>query len=237
MLSFENTNEEIEKSDPKMAILPIGSLEQHSKHLPISTDAIIAFEAAKKIAENFNALLLPPLNYSISLEHQNFKSTIWLSPLTLYHTIKDIANSLKKHDFKVLVIVNGHGANFLLRNVVREINYQMDLLTILVDLANMYFGSRDAREIHAGSIETSLILYLKPNLVRKEFPEDEVPDVSRDYLDYAPLNEISKSGVWGEPKKASSENGKKIFESIVADAIDEIKKVLNFRKFNRYFDM
>ncbi|MEM3151115.1 MAG: creatininase family protein, partial [Candidatus Bathyarchaeia archaeon] len=116
MLSFENTNAEIEKVDPKMAILPIGSLEQHSKHLPISTDTIIAFEVAKKIAENFNALLLPPFNYSISMEHQNFKSTVWLSPLTLYYTIKDIATSLKKHDFKVFVIVNGHGANFLLRN-------------------------------------------------------------------------------------------------------------------------
>ncbi|MEM2780447.1 MAG: creatininase family protein [Candidatus Aenigmatarchaeota archaeon] len=237
MLSFENTNEEIEKSDPKMAILPVGSLEQHSKHLPISTDAIIAFETAKKIAENFDALLLPPLNYSVSLEHQNFKSTVWLSPLTLYYTIKDIAASLKKHDFKVFVIVNGHGANFLLRNVVREVNYQIGLLTILVDLTNMYFGSRDAKEIHAGNIETSLILYLKPHLVKKEYLEDEVPDVSRDYLDYAPLNEISKSGVWGEPKKASSENGKEIFEKIVTDAINDIKKVLKFKKFTRYFNV
>ncbi|MEM2506587.1 MAG: creatininase family protein [Nitrososphaeria archaeon] len=237
MLSFENTNEEIEKSDPKMAILPVGSLEQHSKHLPISTDAIIAFETAKKIAENFDALLLPPLNYSVSLEDQNFKSTVWLSPLTLYYTIKDIAASLKKHDFKVFVIVNGHGANFLLRNVVREVNYQIGLLTILVDLTNMYFGSRDAKEIHAGNIETSLILYLKPHLVKKEYLEDEVPDVSRDYLDYAPLNEISKSGVWGEPKKASSENGKEIFEKIVTDAINDIKKVLKFKKFTRYFNV
>lgn len=236
MLSFENTNEEIEKSNPRIAILPVGSLEQHSKHLPISTDTIIAAEVAKKIAEHFNALLLPSLNYSISIEHQNFKSTVWLSPLTLYRVIKDIATSLKKHDFKVFVIVNGHGANFLLRNVVREINYHMNLLTILVDLANMYFGSRDAKEIHAGNIETSLILYLKPRLIRKEFLEDEVPDVSRDYLDYAPLNEISKSGVWGEPTKASSENGKKIFKSIVADAINDVKKVLKFKKFNRYFN-
>ncbi|MEM1546774.1 MAG: creatininase family protein [Candidatus Methanomethylicia archaeon] len=237
MLSFENTNAEIEKVDPKMAILPIGSLEQHSKHLPISTDTIIAFEVAKKIAENFNALLLPPFNYSISMEHQNFKSTVWLSPLTLYYTIKDIATSLKKHDFKVFVIVNGHGANFLLRNVVREINYQMGLLTILIDLANMYFGSREAKEIHAGNIETSLILYLKPNLVKREFLEDEVPEVSRDYLDYAPLDEISKSGIWGEAKKASSENGKKIFENIVTSAINDIKKVLKFKKFTHYFNI
>lgn len=229
MLSFENTDREIEETNPEIAVLPIGSLEQHSKHLPISTDTIIALEVAKEIAKHFNALLLPPINYSISMEHQNFKSTISLSPLTLYYIVKDIATSLKGHDFKIFVIVNGHGANFLLRNVVREINYQINLLTILVDLANMYFGSRDAKDIHAGYIETSLILYLKPHLVKKGLLEDEVPSVSRDYLDYAPLDEISKSGVWGESTKASSESGKNIFERIVVEAINDIEKVLKFK--------
>jgi creatinine amidohydrolase len=230
MLSFENTDAEIENSNPKMAVLPIGSLEQHGGHLPISTDAIIAFEVAKKIAEHYTAFLLPTLNYSISMEHKNFKSTVWLSPITLYKVIKDIAASLKYHDFKVFIIVNGHGANFLTRNIVREINYKIRLLTILVDLTNMYFGSKTAKEVHAGKIETSLILYIKPQLVKKGFLKDEVPRVSRDYLDYAPLNEISKSGIWGEATKASSENGKLIFEKMVAEAIKEIKRVLEFKK-------
>jgi creatinine amidohydrolase len=230
MLHFENTNKEIEKFDPKMAVLPIGSLEQHSAHLPISTDTIIAFEVAKKIANSYYALLLPPLNYSISMEHKKFKSTVWLSPMTLYYVIKDVATSLKYHDFKVFVVVNGHGANFLLRNVVREINYDVNLLTILVDLASMYFGSKTAKEIHAGDIETSIILYIKPQLVKKEFLEDEIPCVTRDYLDYAPLNEISKSGVWGEPTKASSNKGKKIFEKITVDAVKDIENILKFKK-------
>jgi len=230
MLSFENTDKEIEKRNPVIAVLPIGSLEQHGGHLPISTDTIIALKVAEKIVDHYNALLLPPLNYSISMEHKNFKSTIWLSPLTLYYFIKDIAASLKHHGFKVFIIVNGHGANFILRNVVREVNYDMQILTILVDLANMYFGSKTAKEIHAGNIETSLMLYIKPQLVKKEFLTDEIPKASRDYLDYAPLNRISKSGVWGESTKASSEEGKKIFEKIIYEAVSDIRKILKFKK-------
>ena len=167
MLSYESTARDVENANPKICVLPIGSLEQHGDHLPISTDTIIALEVAKRIAEYFNALLLPPIPYSLSLEHRKSRATVWLFPETLLSLIRDIARSLEYHKYEVLIVINGHGANFILRNVIRKLNYTLDLLAILVDLGAMYFGSRYSKEVHARRSETSIIPYLRPDLIKK----------------------------------------------------------------------
>ncbi|RLF14170.1 MAG: hypothetical protein DRJ66_06535 [Thermoprotei archaeon] len=230
MLSYESTAKDIESIGPKICVLPIGSLEQHGDHLPISTDTIIALEVAKRIAKHFNAFLLPPIPYSLSLEHRKSRATIWLSPETLISLIKDIAHSLEYHKYEVLIVVNGHGANFILRNVVRELNYTLNLLVILIDLGAMYFGSRHSREVHAGRSETSIMLYLRPDLVRKESAKDYIPHVTRDYLDYLSMLDISPYGVWGEPTKATKEYGEKLLNNIVKEAIDYVSEVIKFLK-------
>ncbi|MEM1646495.1 MAG: creatininase family protein [Ignisphaera sp.] len=229
-MSYLNTNKEIEHLRPTMAVLPIGSLEQHGPHLPVSTDTIIAEKVAEKVAEHFHAYLLPPIPYSLSLEHEEKISTITLTPNLLHDILIQISINLKQHGFKCLVIVNGHGANFILRNTVRWINYKVGLLTILIDLGYMYFGERFSRDVHAGRVETSLIMYLAPQLVRQDQLIDEVPETPRDYLDFKPLTRISRSGVWGEARKASSEEGKRIFEQLIKVAIEEIKKVMEFKE-------
>ncbi len=231
-VSYKDTSYEIEKKRPFMAILPVGSLEQHGGHLPVSTDTIIAERVAEKIADYFNAYLLPPIPYSISLEHEEKISTIAISPPLLFRIVVEIARSLKSHGFKCLVIVNGHGGNFILRNATRWINYRIKLLTILIDLTGMYFGERFSKDVHAGRIETSLMLYLAPELVKREFIVDAVPSVPRDYLDYKPLTRISSSGVWGEAKKSTPEEGKALFEQLVNTAINEIEKILKYTNTN-----
>lgn len=229
-VSYLNTDKEIESLKPNMAVLAVGSLEQHGPHLPVSTDTIIAVKVAEKIAEYFGAYLLPPLPYSISIEHEEKISTVTLTPNILHEILTQIATNLKQHNFKYFVIVNGHGANFILRNTVRWINYRIGLLTILIDLGYMYFGERFSRDIHAGRIETSLMMYLAPELVRQDQLVDEVPCIPRDYLDYKPITHISKSGVWGEAKKANSEEGRRIFEQLINMAIEEIKEVIKFKE-------
>ena len=230
MLSYESTARDVENANPKICVLPIGSLEQHGDHLPISTDTIIALEVAKRIAEYFNALLLPPIPYSLSLEHRKSRATVWLSPETLLSLIRDIARSLEYHKYEVLIVVNGHGANFILRNVIRELNYTLDLLAILVDLGAMYFGSRYSKEVHAGRSETSIILYLRPDLIKKEGAKDYVPRVPRDYLDYMSMLDLSPYGVWGEATKATKEYGEKLLEEIVKEAINYVSEVIEYLK-------
>lgn len=229
MLSYESTNEEIENQKPFMAVQPLGSTEQHGPHLPVYTDSIIALEVSKAIAKHFKALLLPPIPYSCSIEHYNYISTVWLKPTTLRIVLKDVIEALKHHGFKVLVLVNGHGGNFILKNIVREMNYvfKNKPITILVDLGSPYFGIVDSEDIHAGKIETSLMLYLRPKLVKK-IAKDNVPNVTRDYLNYAPIDEITVSGVWGLPSSASKKYGEELFNRIVKKAIDYVKNVLKF---------
>ena len=230
MLTYENTAREIERESPKMCVLPIGSLEQHGAHLPISTDTIISLEVAKRIASSLNALLLPPIPYSLSLEHKKSKATIWLSIETLCSLIRDIAKALDSYGYEVLIIVNGHGANFVLRNVIRELNYSLDLLIILVDLGAMYFGTRYSKDVHAGRLETSIMLYLRPDLVKKDYIKDYIPHVTRDYLDYASMTDISPYGIWGEASKATKDEGKRAINRIVEDALRYISEVLEFVK-------
>jgi len=231
MLTYENTDEEIEKHNPSMAVQPLGSTEQHGPHLPIFTDSIIALEVGRAIANYFKALLLPPIPYSCSLEHRDYISTIWLKPLTLYAMLRDIVESVKFHGFKVLVIVNGHGANFILKNAIRELNYMFNNnpLTILVDLGSICLRIGKEVDIHAGEIETSLMLYLRPALVRNQ-GKDFIPKVTRDYLNYVSMREITKEGIWGKPQKASRKRGEELFNKIVKEAISYIENILKLTK-------
>jgi creatinine amidohydrolase len=227
MLSYESRESDIAEAKPIIAILPVGSMEQHASHLPVSTDTIIALEAGRALAERIEALLLPPIPYGCSIEHSKYTSTIWLRPFTLYALIRDIARSLRAHGFKALIIVNGHGGNYILKSIVRELNYRLGRkpLTILIDLGGMYFGSRYAADIHAGCHETSLMLYLRPNLVG-EPAGDFKPEATRDYLDYLSMDELTPTGVWGEPSRASREDGERIFVRMVDEAVSYVMDVL-----------
>lgn len=227
MLSYESSELDISRVKPAIAIQPIGSMEQHGLHLPVSTDMIIAYEVGRALASRIGGLLLPPIPYSCSIEHSNYTSTIWLKPSTLYFLLRDIALSLRAHGFKALVIVNGHGGNYNLKSIVREINYRFGRkpLAVLVDLGGMYFGSRYAEDIHAGFHETSLMLYLKPDLVGK-LQGDYKPIATRDFLDYMPMDELTPTGVWGEPSRASKEEGEDLFKRIVDEAEKYVVDVL-----------
>ncbi|MEM2739686.1 MAG: creatininase family protein [Candidatus Bathyarchaeia archaeon] len=227
MLSSESREPDIARIKPIIAVQPIGSMEQHGLHLPVSTDTIIACEVSRALAERIEAFLLPPIPYSCSIEHSRYTSTIWLRPFTLHNLLKDIAISLRVHGFKALIIVNGHGGNYNLKSIVREINYRFGRrpLTLLVDLGSMYFGSRYAEDIHAGRYETSLMLYLKPELVG-ELTGDSKPEAMRDYIDYISIDELTPTGVWGEPSRASREEGERIFERIVDEAKNYVLDVL-----------
>lgn len=227
MLSYEDAEAEIDRFKPILAVQPLGSTEQHGPHLPISTDTIIALEVGKAIAEHFKALLLPPIPYSCSIEHREYRSTVWIRSKTLYALLNDIVKALKFHGFEALILVNGHGGNFILKTFIREVNYRFNNkpITILVDLGNMYFGSREVEDIHAGRTETSLLMYLNPKFV-KGSTRGSKPKATRDLLDYSPINRFTDDGVWGSPTEASKEEGRKIFEEIVWKAVEYVEDVL-----------
>ncbi|MGH2369662.1 MAG: creatininase family protein, partial [Chloroflexota bacterium] len=106
----------------KVAVLPVGSFEQHGDFLPLITDTVVACLIARRISTAHDLLLLPPITLSCSHEHAAFAGTVSISARTLYTIIADVHASLRQAGVAYLVLVNGHGGNYVLANVVQEAN-------------------------------------------------------------------------------------------------------------------
>ena len=123
-MDFLPTATSREEADRKasVAVLPIGSFEQHGQHLPLATDTVVACAIADSVASEYELLLLPPVAFSCSHEHSGFTGTVSISATTLHQVIGDIVASLELQGIRHLVLVNGHGGNYSLGNVVQEAN-------------------------------------------------------------------------------------------------------------------
>jgi creatinine amidohydrolase len=232
MLSFRSTADEIHEDPTDLAILPIGSTEQHGHHLPVGTDFLIAGAVAGRAAERLGAWLLPALPVSTCLEHRGKRGSVWMGPDTFMHMLTDIVLSLKAQGFRRVAVVLGHGGIFAATPAIRKINADNpDIRVIKVDfdfcMRSLYADGllECGNNLHACEYETSLMLYLHEDLVRKDKIVDFVPDVPRDYLNYASLLTFSPDGVWGMPSLATKEKGGKIFQILVDKTIEYINAV------------
>ena len=232
MLWYNSTADEINSSGIDTAILPIGSTEQHGPHLPIITDTMQISAIAEKVAEKIGVFLLPTLPISTCIEHMGKKGSIWMNAETFYRMMDDIVSCLKQQGFKRVIILQGHGGVFILGPFIREYNAKStDTKVIRYDIMNAFQVDEindlidSGVAMHACEFETSLMLYLAEEFVRKELIEDCVPDVPRDFLNYGSILKFSKNGVWGKPSYATKEKGEKIFNLIVNDVIKYIEKV------------
>jgi creatinine amidohydrolase len=218
MLTWEQTFQEIEQGKPEIAILPIGAIEQHSFHLPIGTDWLLAQEVARRVAERLGAWLLPALPYSNSREHSGFAGTLWLRPATLVSVIEDLVLSLRHQGVRRIVILNAHGGNWILKPTVRELNLSYPDLKVIFSSAGALAGGVGTQEdLHAGEGETSSMLALYPDLVKAK-RSDYVPSEGREFLDYVGVRKVTPTGVWGRASRATREQG----ERQLAEAVERI---------------
>lgn len=225
---YQKTADEIMALDPELAILPVGSIEQHGPHLPVMTDWAIATELGRRIAEKMNAFLLPALPISTCREQMGKKGSVWMEPVTFYQMMNDIILSLKTQGFRKVGILQCHGGVFIMTPLVRDLNakYNPDLMVVNIDTC--YFSSTlhaegiiEAQdELHAGESETSQMLAVAPETVHMDRAVDYVPTIARPYLSYGSIFRASPSGVWGEPSKASAEKGKEVFERCAKLAVE-----------------
>ncbi len=228
MISYNNTAKEIEISGINTAILPIGSVEQHSSHLPVSTDLILAERLSAAIAERIDALLLPALPISTCYEHKGVKGSVYMRPTTFYKMLQDVILSLRDQGISRVIVVLGHGGIFVAAPAIRELNAMYDELQVVtVDVKTGAYPElldNKGMEIHAGESETSVMLYLCEDLVDKELmlENDFVPDVAQSMLNCIPVTRLSKTGAWGKPSLATREKGERIFSKMVDDAIKQI---------------
>jgi creatinine amidohydrolase len=214
-----DTTIDVRDRGAQVAVLPIGSFEQHGPYLPLATDTLVATAIAGAVAAEYPVLSLPPLTISCSHEHASWPGTVSISAHTLYAVVRDTAQSLSRAGVGKLVIVNGHGGNYVLGNVVQESAGAMALFPGLPDwdVAHRAAGLRTPldSDMHAGELETSILLHAYPGIVK---PGDESSDWLADdrrHLLTLGLAGYSESGVVGQPSYATAEKGKALLASLV----------------------
>ncbi len=241
---YRKTADEIMALDPEIAIIPVGSLEQHGPHLPVMTDWAIAAETGRRVAEKMNAFLVPALPISTCREQMGKKGSVWMEPLTFYQMMTDIIMSLKTQGFKKVGIIQCHGGIFIMTPLVRDLNARNnpDLMVALYDGTGI--GPKlyeegiieTLTELHAGEGETSKMLAIAPETVHMDKAVDFVPEVARPYLSYGSIFRASPTGVWGEATKGTAEKGEKLFERTAELAVEELNKAFAYMEQKEKFN-
>jgi mycofactocin system creatininase family protein len=225
-----------------VALLPVGAIEQHGPHLPLDVDAYDAERLAREVAERCTdprPLVLPLIAYGVSYHHDDFPGTISVGPDVLSRLVYEVGMSVARQGIDKLVIVNGHGGNGpALHFAAQLINRDASIFTCVdtgessdTDIDQMATTNND---VHAGEIETSTTLALRPEVVRMDELESSVPSFSSHYLDFSSKRgvawygrtlKISESGVMGDPTKASSEKGNQMWEIMVNNLVEMIEDI------------
>jgi creatinine amidohydrolase len=160
--------------------LPVGSFERHGDFLPLITDTIVAGVIAGRLSADYGLLLLPPVTLSCSHEHSGFAGTVSISAETLIAVVTDVAESLYRSGIERLAIVNGHGGNHVLANIVQQANVAGPRMTLFPgrtewEAARAAAGLQAAasEDMHAGELEASLLLHTYPELVGENFRQGD----------------------------------------------------------------
>jgi creatinine amidohydrolase len=205
----------------QVAVLPVGSFEQHGPYLPLATDTLVACAIAREIAAAYPVHLLPPVTVSCSHEHAAWPGTVSISAVTLHAVIRDMADSLRRSGVDVLVLVNGHGGNYVLGNVVQESGARgerMALFPAAEDWEDARMRARVATslltDMHAGEIETSILLHAHPEFVRPGCESGDFVADDRRHLLTLGMSAYTDSGVIGRPSLGSAEKGKVLLASL-----------------------
>jgi creatinine amidohydrolase len=222
-----------ELSDVRTAIVPVGSIEQHGHHLPVGTDMIIAEALARGVAERVTgAWALPCIPFSQSFEHAGFAGSVSLRATTLCGVMRDVLESLQQSGIEQALIVNAHGGNHLLRNVVQEWNaLSHPLRAVLGPARDAWARARQVagatssshEDMHGGEAETSLVLHLLPQAVELARAADAQAE-NRELLETYGMTRYSASGVIGFPTRATQEKGRLLLVALVEEMVNLLAK-------------
>lgn len=233
-LTWQEAEQRIKETDT--ALLPVGAIEQHGLHLPLDVDAFDADYLARKVAEacsNPKPLVLPLVPYGVSYHHDDFAGTISISNEAMAKFIYDIGVSVAKNGIKKLVIINGHGDNAPTLNYAAQMINRDTGIFVCVDTGETSDSDIEPlastpNDIHAGEIETSTTLAIRPELVQMDKAINSTLRFSNRYLNFSSRNhvpwyvqtkKISEDGTMGDPTKASAEKGKKIWGIMIGHLV------------------
>lgn len=223
----------------KVALVPVGSCEQHGPNTTFATDAARAASYADKLAERCGnrVIVFPCVTYGLSLHHMDFPGTVTLRVETMMKLLEDIGVSIAKHGIKKILFLNAHGGNFpALEGAVINLKqlHGIDAYWSAVGSEISLGGLTGLPKLigHACEVETSSCLYLCPELVR----ENRVPGIMQDSMlthdsfvkggaAWSWKNDASLNGALGDARKATYEIGKEMTEAsleYMEKIVDEI---------------
>jgi len=237
-LTWAEMNDAIEMQ--KVILLPTGSTEQHGRHLPLDVDVFLAESVCLEVGRRApdKVLVLPPIAYGLNLHHIDFPGTIHIEPDVFINFCLNITKSVAYHGFQKILLINGHGSNTpLIDLVARKTVLETDSICGALGyfpLAMAAFNEIKQSDVmaHADEFETSLYLYLAPERVQmdKAVADDDVRGqyVSSDSIYSNPVRfndywgRWTQTGVHGDATVASAETGNVIFEAAVSGLIEVV---------------
>jgi len=249
VILYTLTSEEVAKLDQDIvALIPFGSVEQHSLHLPLGTDSIIAEAIARRLEARLReqVLLLPVVWLGCSVHHLDFSGSLTAEIDTFIKTGEEIVSSLAHHGFRKFILLNGHGGNTNKLDVLAEkLRYRHNSRLKVVAVTYWHLIQEEIQAIretplggmgHACELETSLMLATHPELVRNARMEKDGPG-ERSIFEQKDMfaagsvtvvktfKEITRHGGFGDPTKASAEKGEKIMEAVLLKLTQVVEEI------------
>ena len=230
---------------PNVAVLPWGATEAHNYHLPHGTDVVEATTLADSAAAAAHAagakvIVLPPIPFGNNAQQLDQVCTISFRTATAAAILADVAHSLKSQGIDRLVLLNAHGGNDF-KPLVRDIQSQFGMLVVLINfwqlVPEIAKATFDDPGDHAGELETSFLLHVRPEWVRMEQAGDGKTVPFR-------IEALKQPGVWtprpwsathpdtgcGDPSKATAEKGRRYFDAVSAAVADVLVALSKAKK-------
>jgi len=230
---------------------PIGAIEQHGYHLPLAVDSAICMavlgQALAQLPDHIPAYALPPLYYGKSNEHNRFAGTISLTTNTMLSLLGDVAESVYRAGFRKLALVNAHGGQpQILELVARDMHEKYPdfwLFPLFIwrvpHLSGALFPSLELEQgIHGGAVETSLMLSLLPETVKMDraqqcYPPSFPANSLLSWEGQHPVSwitaDVSTTGVIGDPTLADQTKGDRLLQSLVSGWVRLIQDLYHWQ--------
>ena len=214
--------------DTDLAILPVGSTEQHGPHAPLGTDVLTAEAVAEAGADAYDGevVVAPAIPVGVAEEHRHFAGTLWVAEDTFRDYVRETIASLASHGWDRVVVVNGHGGNV---DALREVCARVTRDETAYAAPLTWFDAVDAPDMgHGGPVETSLLLATDPELVRSDRLEDSAADAADSWGEFEhgvnlayDTAEFSENGTVGDPRAASADRGDALLDA-ASDALADV---------------
>jgi creatinine amidohydrolase len=240
-LTWPEINDAVDANN--VVILPTGSTEQHGRHLPLDVDVFLAesvcLEVGRRAADR--VLVLPPISYGFNLHHIDFPGTIHIESDLFISFCINITKSVAYHGFKKILIVNGHGSNtplidLIARRTVLETNALCAAVNYIPLALKAFESVKDTSVVaHADEFETSLYLHLAADRVQmdnagadndvagRHFSSDSTSNYFVRFNDY--WSRWTQLGVHGDATTATAEKGAVIFEAAVSQLVEIVDEL------------